>query len=85
MIGGEESTDCVPTNQEVERRFPSPQIKDFIDPYVPQDRIIEWEYDEEVDDDPKIKACDEFLVDDSFVYTKEFKEFFIESRSQKIK
>jgi len=46
---------------------------------------VKWKYDEKANDDPRIKACDEFLTYDAFVQTKEFKEFIIQQRSKDIK
>lgn len=82
FIGEEQSIEHVLSDQEVEKILPSPPIRDALDPYVLEDRIVKWEYDEGVDDDVKVKAYEEFTTDDSFIQTKEFKEFVIQFKSQ---
>lgn len=57
----------VPGNEEVKKKLPPPNTKETLDLEVPHDRIVKQKYDKENDDDPRVKDCDEFLVDDKFL------------------
>lgn len=67
----------VPGDEEVESKFHPPNIEDALDWETPDEIIVQWNYNK--------KASDEFLVDDAFVQTMEFKEFIIQQRRKEIK
>lgn len=47
--------------------------------------MVKWEYNEGEDDDVRIKACRFFMSGDSFVKTKEFREFSYNSNWERHK
>lgn len=71
-VNEEQMAEHVPENEEVEQKFPLPHIEETHSSDVPPNRIVKWQYDRENDDDPRIRECDEFWVDEKFVQNKEF-------------
>lgn len=70
--------------QEVDQDFPD-ERNDALNIIVPPSKVVKWVYDEAEDDDFRIKACAEFMSDDSFIKSKEFREFIIHVKSGDIK
>lgn len=55
-----------------------------MEPFIPDDRLVPWEYDESRYNDERVLACAKFLEDYSFVMTKQFREFMAELKAQEI-
>lgn len=66
------STESMPFEQGVEHEFSHLDVADVMEPFVLDDRLVPWEYDEIQDNDASVLACAKFLEDDSFVTSKEF-------------
>lgn len=70
--------------QGVHHEFSHLDVGDVMKPFVPNDRLVPWEYDESQDNDARVLAFAKFLEDDSFVTSREFREYIAELKAQEI-
>lgn len=71
----------MPIEQRIENDFSQFDVGDVMKPFVLDDRLVPWEYDESEDTDARVLDCAKFLEDDSFVTSREFGEYIDELKS----
>lgn len=76
----EESGEHVLVEQEVDQDLPT-EVDDALNIVVPSSRVVKLVYDEDEDDDAIIQSYVEFMCDDTFIKSKEFREFVIHVKS----